>query len=763
MSCLAAFVDADANKWCCSGCFLKWEISEIKCAACESFRPGLTQADIDRLTTEELAKKQAVINMFRQPSATSLPSTGFTFATSSTAARQLASNFGVEPSGAGPALTAFGMGSSSAAGTALSSTPLVFGSSTQPASQPFVFGSLSQAPPSGVSPVSFSSPPLAAASASLQPQVQFGLQTPPLREKQVKKPSAKLTPIGHVFVHGSGELDQLGLGDEQRERKKPTLVRGIAEVNVHSVACGSIHVVCLCPTGDLISWGCNDDGALGRTPSSSDCEPGPVKFLRKTQIRAVSCGDCHTCALDACGHVWLWGSYKGSSGHIGISRGLSEVVEKCHTPHRVAGLPTTTSIASGAHHTLALAEDGRCFSWGANGTGQLALGSGFQDESGVASRWCTRSKGCAVMEAEVPHEDFTKVTFEAGSVKGVVAKRPQDKPVPVTRIRDSAGAESDAKQMTPQQLHTHMAAGAKAIILELPDREVSKLEAQQLLRPTVVEGVWNGVFASTDATFLTTKAGTVYGCGLNGDGQIGLGFTSLAVVKLQPVQGLQNASWIGGGLHMSAALVGSQVFAWGKAEECGLGLDASAPPVLKPQRINSLPMIRSLRCGLHHTLACSLAGDVFTWGCGLTHQLGNRPLDSSNPHDKDEDPMDALSPYLLSSKQLESSFVLLADGGAQHSVELAWNGKYAKCVSKRSAHEKTTMRVKAVLKRPAKAVAAKKVKAKPNSSLSSKTKPLGKTPARVKINAKTKKSLSKANAKETVRQTLKKKPAALRR
>merc|ERR1711977_283173 len=115
---------------------------------------------------------------------------------------------------------------------------------------------------------------------------------------------------------------------------------------------------------------------------------------------------------------------------------------------------------------------------------------------------------------------------------------------------------------------------------------------------------------------------------------------------------------------------------WGKAEECGLGLGAGAPPVLKPRCVPQLPRILSLRCGVYHTLACSQAGDVFMWGCGLTHQLGNRPRDSSNPHDRDDHPTDECSPYVLSSKQLESSFVLLADGGAQHSIELAWNGAY---------------------------------------------------------------------------------------
>ena len=65
------------------------------------------------------------------------------------------------------------------------------------------------------------------------------------------------------------------------------------------------------------------------------------------------------------------------------------------------------------------------------------------------------------------------------------------------------------------------------------------------------------------------------------------------------------------------------------------------------------------------------------WGCGLTHQLANRPRDVSNPIDTNEEPADELKPYRVSSKQLQKRFVMLADGGAQHSVELAWDGAYS--------------------------------------------------------------------------------------
>merc|ERR1712113_837250 len=113
------------------------------------------------------------------------------------------------------------------------------------------------------------------------------------------------------------------------------------------------------------------------------------------------------------------------------------------------------------------------------------------------------------------------------------------------------------------------------------------------------------------------------------------------------------------------------------SEEAGHG-ECGKKPILHPQKVQHIPEIVQLRCGSHHSLACSKAGDVYVWGCGISYQLGNRPRDFENPGDANDDPDFELKPYQLSSKQLADRFVLTAHGGAQHSVELAWTGEYCK-------------------------------------------------------------------------------------
>ena len=48
----------------------------------------------------------------------------------------------------------------------------------------------------------------------------------------------------------------------------------------------------------------------------------------------------------------------------------------------------------------------------------------------------------------------------------------------------------------------------------------------------------------------------------------------------------------------------------------------------------------------------------------------------------DEEPEDELEPYLIQSKQLGERFVVAVAAGAQHSVELAFNGEYAEDMSR---------------------------------------------------------------------------------
>ena len=77
----------------------------------------------------------------------------------------------------------------------------------------------------------------------------------------------------------------------------------------HSVHCFLLRI-CL---GKVYSWGCNDEGALGRATSSEGGEEftaGPVQGMAKVHVVMVSAGDSHTMALSDKGTVFGWGTYR---------------------------------------------------------------------------------------------------------------------------------------------------------------------------------------------------------------------------------------------------------------------------------------------------------------------------------------------------------------------------------------------------------------------------------------------------------------------
>jgi len=469
----------------------------------------------------------------------------------------------------------------------------------------------------------------------------------------------------------------------QRGIEKPTLVRALAGTQIVSVACGAFHTACVTSSGCVFTWGRSDDGALGRLPSTADCDPLPVEFSggKSVKVQALSCGDSHTCVLDYDRKIWTWGTYNDSDGAIGIAGNRGRLMEHSHEPGLVEGLPEPVAdLASGCNHTVVRTPQGNVYTWGSNATGQLGLVYGCQVTEFVAP--------CS----ELPYANLECV--EAAENSFISVRLPSDTDARrVLRIRQKDGTECDAAGMTIPGIMSLLEVEGTTVILERPDHLLPKAERRALLSPRHMTGAATGVFASCQGTFVT-KGERAFGCGLNSDGQVGLGYISQAVMTLQELPGLYSATWLGGGQRFACALLGGGVvLSWGCTDFCGLGEAASASsPVLRHTLVRGLPGIRILRCGHNHALACSMKGDIFSWGRGSSHQLGNG--NSEDTH----------TPCLVSSASLDSRFVLLAAGGAEHSAGLVWESARTRVEAPKFAEASPKRRpwTRAELKRPSK-------------------------------------------------------------
>ncbi|KAK3089922.1 hypothetical protein FSP39_007654 [Pinctada imbricata] len=174
-----------------------------------------------------------------------------------------------------------------------------------------------------------------------------------------------LTEHGLVLTCGEGDVGQLGLGEEIFERSRPAKV-DVAGEDIVSVVAGGMHTVCLTNKGEIYTFGCNDEGALGRDTSKEGSETEPAKVDFHGRGIQVSAGDSHSAVLTEEGKVYAWGNFRDSNGKIGLTMNGIEA-----KPIEIPLEARIVKISSGADHLVCLSEDGDLFTCGCAEQGQL--------------------------------------------------------------------------------------------------------------------------------------------------------------------------------------------------------------------------------------------------------------------------------------------------------------------------------------------------------------------------------------------------------
>lgn len=91
------------------------------------------------------------------------------------------------------------------------------------------------------------------------------------------------------------ELGEDDIHEVKRPKRLPLFDMSVAglelKVPVCKLVCGGMHTVAIVPSGAVYTWGCNDEGALGR----SGIEDKPL-LVSSLPIRCTdaSAGDSHT-------------------------------------------------------------------------------------------------------------------------------------------------------------------------------------------------------------------------------------------------------------------------------------------------------------------------------------------------------------------------------------------------------------------------------------------------------------------------------------
>lgn len=466
-----------------------------------------------------------------------------------------------------------------------------------------------------------------------------------------------------VFVFGSGDCGQLGLGEDVDCCRKPRQHSFFDKLSVVSLAAGGLHSLALAVSGShlsssqtvVYSWGCNDEKALGH--DAPEFSVGTVDFVSlleaEEHVTQVTAGDSISAVLTNRGRVFTWGAFRDSKGLLGhnfpsqhrrstvllrkgaISTASVGSVKSSQStvatgPHpssdkdqavfmqsRPIFLEALSSfhivqIAAGSNHLLALASDGSLFAWGAGEQGQL---------------------GRRVLERHKLSALHPSVVTPRLTIDGV---RLRVKRV-ICGSYHTILLASASKSKSTTSLTSVLSNDASLSSLNLSVGSSSR-GSTPLKQPPVMR-----LFTKQMDDY-TGQRTVALSMGLNNYGQLGLGdrvdrITPEIIPESMWPEGAYPIDAAAGEHHSLILLNNGEVYSFGRSDSGQLGV-AGEEEMLTNQvlsmRFSPKPLlvpvpgfVTRIAAGGNHCMAVveSLDGSskLYTWGYGEMHQLGHGP------------------------------------------------------------------------------------------------------------------------------------------
>ncbi len=408
---------------------------------------------------------------------------------------------------------------------------------------------------------------------------------------------------GKLYCWGTNGWEQIQSGGSPEYANAQLILdnNGRPLTGVSKVATGE-SFTCALKSRQVLCWGLNTSGQLGRGHSDPATDKLPVRTDTNTiltGVQAIDAGTSYACAL-ANGSVYCWGD--NEKNQLGTNNGPTDR----NTAVPVIGISgdpiaNITSLSVASYHACAVDRTPKyVWCWGNNFGGQLANGtSGAGRESGFAI--------AAQFDGGAPIQGATYLHNSSSSVCAIVAGTPYCWGINYNQI-----VNGGATNIT----------GA----VSLKDASNNPLTNVQV----VVHG---------NNFVCLVQNNTLHCAGINNLGQLGDGTLddrwTIAPVTYA-AQPLLNAKSIVSGRAHSCAIVTKQVYCWGDNTFGQLGngtngnyytgavrtmIDATTP----------LTNVTAISAGNNHTCAISQK-QAYCWGANLYGQVGNHATAISEPY-----------------------------------------------------------------------------------------------------------------------------------
>lgn len=320
-------------------------------------------------------------------------------------------------------------------------------------------------------------------------------------------------------------------------------------------------------SGEIVLFGSDVERDDGTIPTIEDCEDAraPKRFSFPAEMGAVGvrklCGG--SIALLNGGHTYRFDTRQGFQAAFDLLPGLQQNI---------------VDIAIGARHFLALTEEGKVYSFGANDQGQLGLGH-------------TRAMDKPTLVEKFEQLDVRVVQLAAGELHSMALTASGHVYTWGSGLQSETGlsATSTAPNLTPRYL--------------------------DLAEP--VKAIASGAHFSA----VLTRNGKVYfwGSGLSKRRQ------RLPLHVEFPEAQCTITSLAGGVGHIAVCDVKGRLWTWGHGPYGQLGQGLENSRLEAPKRVASVEGSRivDVFCGNHYTVAVDSRGAVWTFGCANGGKLGH--------------------------------------------------------------------------------------------------------------------------------------------
>jgi regulator of chromosome condensation len=406
--------------------------------------------------------------------------------------------------------------------------------------------------------------------------------------------------------------------------------------------------------GSVFVFGDGDCGQLGLGEDITErLRPAPLDIEGKKVVQIV-CGGMHTVAMTSDNTVYSWGvNDEGALGRPTADKLWNESPEGEEYSERgdpyvpgIVLLPRNAGkvvqLSAGDSHTCALMDDGSIWSWGT-----------FRDASGVM--------GFSVQK---------KLQLVPTKVYA-----PQGKESPAA-VCIASGADHVCAVTEDGRLIS-WGSGQQGQLGRVGSRMSDRMKLVTFLTPTVVpvksskgghSTKVTDVACGTYSTFVTLSDGTIYVCGLNNYGQLGLkGDDIVFSLTKVPVPEKQRVTTVCPGQHHTLFITdaggllscGRPTYGRLGRKDADVSSDNPGPEIRPVDGLEGINVVGAC-AGLAVSGCFDANGSAYLWGFGTSNQLA-----------KGDDDEDEIVPRKVAeTKRFQGQKVLQCEFGGQHAAFL---------------------------------------------------------------------------------------------